>query len=165
VERVLIIGSPGSGKSTLARTLARKTSLPLIHLDQEYWSPGWVEPDFADWSRKLTHLLNRPQWIIDGNYGRTLTQRAAAADAIVFLDMPRTLCLWRCLNRILRGYGKTRDDMPAGCPERFDIDFLQYVWTFNKRNRAEILTLLDTFAGDVFALHNSDEVEGFLRRP
>jgi len=36
VKRVLVIGSPGSGKSTLAAELARRTGLPLIHLDQKY---------------------------------------------------------------------------------------------------------------------------------
>ena len=41
MERILIIGCPGSGKSTLARALKEKLGLPLIHLDQLWWQPGW----------------------------------------------------------------------------------------------------------------------------
>jgi len=42
MQRILVIGSSGTGKSTLARQLASKLALPIIHLDQEYWQPGWV---------------------------------------------------------------------------------------------------------------------------
>ncbi len=34
MQRVMVIGSPGAGKSRLATELARRTGLPLIHLDQ-----------------------------------------------------------------------------------------------------------------------------------
>ncbi|MFL6844708.1 MAG: AAA family ATPase [Allosphingosinicella sp.] len=31
---MLVIGSPGAGKSTLAAGIARRTGLPLVHLDK-----------------------------------------------------------------------------------------------------------------------------------
>jgi len=57
VERVLIIGSPGAGKSTLATEVASRTGLPLVHLDQAYWRPGWVEPDKAEWAEEVKALI------------------------------------------------------------------------------------------------------------
>jgi len=49
LERVLVVGCAGAGKSTFARRLAARTRLPLIHLDQLYWKPGWVEAGEAEW--------------------------------------------------------------------------------------------------------------------
>ena len=43
MERILIIGCGGAGKSTLARQLGERTGLPVVHLDQLFWHPGWVE--------------------------------------------------------------------------------------------------------------------------
>ena len=43
MQRILVIGSSGTGKSTLARQLAQARAA-VIHLDQEYWQPGWVAP-------------------------------------------------------------------------------------------------------------------------
>jgi adenylate kinase family enzyme len=67
MERVLVIGSPGSGKSTLATELAQRTGLPLIHLDQQYWRAGWIEPDKGDWATEVEALIAGERWIIDGN--------------------------------------------------------------------------------------------------
>lgn len=43
-RRVVVTGLSGSGKSTFSSSLAGKTGLPLIHLDLEFWKPGWVAP-------------------------------------------------------------------------------------------------------------------------
>jgi len=43
LQRVVVMGPPGSGKSTLARSLGARFGLPVFHLDQIYWCPGWIE--------------------------------------------------------------------------------------------------------------------------
>ena len=43
LQRVVVMGPPGSGKSTLARSLGARFGLPIFHLDQIYWRPGWIE--------------------------------------------------------------------------------------------------------------------------
>ena len=48
MERILVLGPCGAGKSTPAVKLGAKLGLPVIHLDKEYWRPGWVEPDPAE---------------------------------------------------------------------------------------------------------------------
>ena len=88
MKRVLVIGSPGSGKSTLATELARRTGLPLIHLDKEHWRPDWIEPTREQWQRQVAELVSRPSWIIDGNYGGSLAPRLARADTVVDLEFP-----------------------------------------------------------------------------
>ena len=53
-RRIVVTGLAGSGKSTLGLALAAETGLPLIHLDLEFWNPGWTEPsetEFRDRQR------------------------------------------------------------------------------------------------------------------
>ena len=114
MQRVLVIGSGGAGKSAFAVRLGQATGLPVIHLDAAYWKPGWREPSKDAWAARVTQLLAGEHWIMDGNYGGTLEQRLAACDTVVFLDMPRLLCIWRVLKRFVQYRGRTRPDVTAG---------------------------------------------------
>ena len=91
MKRVLIIGSGGAGKSTLARQMGEISGLPVIHLDAEHWRPGWIEPSKDEWAARVDELTRGESWIMDGNYGGTMSQRIAAADTILFLDLPSAL--------------------------------------------------------------------------
>jgi adenylate kinase family enzyme len=162
MRRILIVGCPGSGKSTVARRLAALSRLPLIHLDQLYWLPGWVEPEKARWRQRLEEALAGPEWIIDGNYGGTLGLRLLAAEAVVVLDLPRWLCVLRVLRRVVTGWGRTRPDMAAGCPERLQWDFLRYIWNFRSRQFPQVLAELKRFSGRVIVLRSRGEVRRFL---
>ena len=42
-KRIVIVGCPGAGKSTLAIQLGELLHIPVFHLDQLWWRPGWVE--------------------------------------------------------------------------------------------------------------------------
>ena len=39
-QKIIVIGCPGSGKSYFSKELAKKTKLPVIHLDMIYWKPN-----------------------------------------------------------------------------------------------------------------------------
>ncbi len=164
MKRVLVIGTGGSGKSTLARRLAERTPLPLIHLDAHYWRPGWQPTPADEWQTKVQQILTGQAWIIDGNYGGTLDLRLAACDTVIFLDLPRILCLWRVLKRQVRYFGRTRPELSPGCPERLSWEFLTWIWTYPSRRRGDILNRL---AGldqrkRVVILRSSAEVEQFI---
>ena len=135
MQRVLVIGSPGAGKSTLAQELARRTGLPLVHLDQEYWQPGWVEMDELQWRSKVERLVAGPSWIIDGNYGGSLGVRLARADTVIDLEFPAWRCVGRILRRVVRSHGRVRSDMAPGCPEQLDWEFLVYTARFPRTVR------------------------------
>lgn len=108
-RRVVVTGVAGSGKSTFALALARKTGLPIIHLDHHFWKPGWVEPSEDEWRTVQQRVLAGDAWIADGNYSETLALRLRVADTLVVLDMPWWLCTRRAL---LRGFR-----MPGALPE------------------------------------------------
>jgi adenylate kinase family enzyme len=108
-RRVVVTGIAGSGKSTFAVALARRTGLPVVHLDLHFWQPGWVEPSENEWRAAQQRVLAGDAWIADGNYSETLALRLKVADTLVVLDMPWWLCAGRAL---LRGFR-----MPSELPE------------------------------------------------
>lgn len=163
-QRIAVIGCPGAGKSTLSRALAERLRLPLHHLDQLWWQPGWVETTWDDFDEKLHAILDTDAWIIDGNYSRTLEARVSRADLVIHLDYPRRLCLWRALRRILASHGRSRPDMAPGCPERLDLEFLTYIWHFRRDVRPRLAAVLDDYPGRCVTCRSPREAERLLAR-
>ena len=93
MERIVIIGCGGAGKSTLARQLGEKLDLPVVHLDGIFWLPGWVEMDRDEFDRRVREEMAKEIWIIDGNYNRTMPERIARCDTVIYLDFSRIKCL------------------------------------------------------------------------
>ncbi|MGP1395873.1 MAG: DNA topology modulation protein FlaR [Inquilinaceae bacterium] len=146
MKRVMIVGGPGSGKSTLGRLLGERTGLPVFHMDHIHWMSGWVERD-RDEKDRLTHEVHaRDTWIFEGGYSRTYGERVTRADTFVWLDIPLWLRLWRVLRRSVVGYGKTRPDLPEGCPEKLDretLDFIAFIWRTRHSARAKLQAIAD----------------------
>lgn len=110
-RRIVVTGLAGSGKSTFALALASETGLPVIHLDLEFWKPGWTEPSESEWREKQRSVLSGNAWIAEGNYHETLDLRVERAETVVVLDMHWWLCSLRALRRGLT----MPDQLPAGC--------------------------------------------------
>jgi adenylate kinase family enzyme len=163
-RRILVVGCPGAGKTTFARRLAALSSLPLIHLDYHFWRAGWQLPDLTAWREKVAALAASDDWIMDGNYSNTYSIRMPRAEAIVWLDYSRATCMRRVLTRMVKGYGRTRPELPEGCPERFDLPFLRYVWEFPMKHRPRIASSVEQFGRhlDVVRLDHDRAADAFL---
>lgn len=135
MEKILIIGICGAGKSTLANELNRKIGIPVIHLDQHFWKPGWVESEKRKWSEKVLELTSQSKWIMEGNYSSSFNLRFPEADTLIVLDYNPLLAMYRATKRIISFYGKTRPDLSSNCPERFNWEFYKFIWNFNKNHK------------------------------
>lgn len=165
VQRIAILGCGGSGKSTLARDLGRTLNLPVVHLDAHFWQPGWIETPRVDWVARVRDLAAADHWIIDGNYSGTFESRLTRADTVVFLDLPRRICLYRIIKRRIQYAGMNRPDMGQGCPEHIDLTFFQWIWNFPRRRRPHVLAALLRLPGStrIFRLRSSRDVTAFLQ--
>lgn len=85
MTRWYITGGAGSGKSTLASALARPSGVP--HHDVDLGSL----PASSDGS-----------WVVEGAHLWDMEQFVAAADSVVWLDLPMRVCVRRILVRHLR---------------------------------------------------------------
>lgn len=141
-KKILVIGCPGSGKSTFARKLRDVTGLPLYYLDMVFHRPDRSTASRAEFDAALAEILAKDEWIIDGNYLRTLPRRLRACGLVFFFDLPVDDCLHGAASRI----GKPREDLPWVETE-FDAEFLQYIKDFPKDQLPEIKRLLAEFAG------------------
>jgi adenylate kinase family enzyme len=146
MNRILVIGCSGTGKSTLSAKLAKTLNLPLINLDSYFWKPGWVATSRNDWLPIVEELAASPRWIMDGNFDWSFHIRMPRADAIIFLELPRIICIYRVLRRWISYKGRSRPDMAPGCPEKMDMEFLLWVWRFNKAIRPIVQKALVEYA-------------------
>ena len=164
IQRVLVIGISGAGKSTFARRLAAITGLPVIHLDTEFWKPGWKVTERAEWRAKVASLIEREAWIMDGNYGASLDLRLPRADTVVWFDYPRLVCLTRAVWRVATTCGRVRADLAPGCPEKFDLEFLRFIWDFHAKSRPQIVVMLADHGGHLapIVFRHDREVRQFL---
>ncbi|WP_284125389.1 P-loop NTPase family protein [Parerythrobacter aestuarii] len=162
MERVLVIGPCGAGKSTASRRIAAVLALPLHHLDRLHWKAGWVEGSKEELHELLAPILAEDRWIIDGNYGSTMQQRIVRSDAVIYLDYPVSLCLWRAAKRVWRFRGRTRPDMTEGCPERFDFAFFLYIANWNRHARPRTEALLAGSEGKVHRFTSPRAMEDWL---
>lgn len=166
VRKILVIGSGGAGKSTFARRLGEMLGLEVIHLDTAYWRPGWTPTPKDEWARKVEELCRGESWVMDGNFSGTLEPRLDACDTVIFLDLPRTVCVWRVLKRAVMYRNTPRPDMAEGCREKFDLEFLLWVWNYPARSRPKVLALLEKYAEgkNIIRLRSAAEAERFLNR-
>lgn len=163
MKRILIIGCSGAGKTTLALALGRRLHLPVHHLDQLWWQPGWVQDTRDNFDRKLAELLRSDCWVIDGDYSRTVRERLHYADTVIWLDYQRLRCVGRVLRRTISLYGRSRPDMPDGCPERFDWTFLRYVWNYNRDARPKLAAAVADFTGKTLVMRTPSQTAAWLR--
>jgi adenylate kinase family enzyme len=165
--KIAIIGNAGSGKSNLGHKLHEKLGLPLYHLDQYFWGPGWQHPDYAEYTKIHHALCDRDEWIIEGMNTRIIDYRAQKADIVIFLDLPTYLCLYRIFKRAITNWGNVYFSSTPGCPERGpDLKFLKYIWNFNNIQKPRIGGVLATYKNTkkIFVIKNQKELNKLINK-
>ena len=158
MKKVIVIGCPGSGKSTVSRTLHNKTGIPLYHLDMMYWNADKTTAEKSVFLERLSTVLEKDEWIIDGNYGSTMELRMAACDTVIFLDYPLDVCL----DGIKERRGKPRSDMPWIETEE-DAEFIEFIKNYNEQQKPKVLELLEKYSDKNIVIFKSrEQADAFL---
>ena len=159
-ERIIILGCPGSGKSTFARSLHKQTGLPLIHLDNIWWTPDRTTIPREEFDVRLGEIIKGDRWILDGDYSRTYEIRFSACDTIVFLDFDEEECMGGITERL----GRESDDIPWTRDE-LDSDLVEIVRKYHSVNRPRVLGLIEQYPEkNVFIFKTRAEADSWLKK-
>src|SRR5207302_2026044 len=99
----------------------------------------------------LATLVSGRTWILDGDLGEYddvgLALRLQAADAVIFLDFPRRIYLWRALRR-----------------SRESLEFWKWAWRYRDTSRPRVLAAIASHArrADVHVLLHPRSVGHFV---
>ncbi len=167
LKRIAVIGNAGSGKSTVAQKLQSVLHLPLYHLDQYFWKPGWGQPDRDEYKKIHDELCDRDEWIIEGTNLSLWDHRMERAQALVILKIPRLQCLWRIVKRAIKFHGKETPSSAQGCPERINgafFKFLKWAWDFELKFEAKVAELMEKYGHSkpIIVLQSQKEIDTFL---
>ena len=161
MKRIIVIGCPGSGKSTFARKLKEKTGLPLYYLDMIFHRPDRTTVTREEFDQRLQAILQTENWIIDGNYLRTLPIRFEACTDVFFLDFPLEQCLEGAASRV----GTAREDLPW-VEQEFDPEFRQYIIDFPKDQLPIIDELVERYRETrrITVFHSREEADKWFHK-
>jgi adenylate kinase family enzyme len=93
-QRTVVIGNSGSGKSTLAGHLAALAGVPAVDLDLLHWEGnGYGARREEAVSRRLVQdAAAQPGWVIEGVYGWLAEKALPRATALIWIDVPWSVC-------------------------------------------------------------------------
>lgn len=139
MKRILVIGCPGAGKTYFSKKLSKILNLPLVHMDNLYWNKDKTSVDLDTLKARLQPYLEKEEWIIDGNYHKTLEMRLPYASDVFVLDLPRKECIQGILDRI----DQPRDDIPWVESEDDATELIAWTADYGFRTKDEEIALLN----------------------
>ncbi len=149
-NRILVMGCSGGGKSTLSLKLAARFCLAYISIDRDIlWLPGWVERGKEEQRAIIVAKVRGERWIMDGTNPSTFDVRLPRSDLVIWVRMPRLLCVWGVVSRWIKWMGRTRPEMAPGCIEKVDWEFLRFIWTFEEKFTPRVLAGLAAHGAEV----------------
>lgn len=167
-RRIMIVGGSGSGKTWLTLRLAELSGLPAHHVDQMNWRPGFKRRKLAVLSAMTREVHALPAWILEGGHYETGAERAARADALIWIEVSRPLRVLRVIWRAIRYSGRVRPAMSPGCVERLGphtLDVIRHAWRSPEIHRDRVEAVLATAPPHlrVIRLHGGRQTRRFLR--
>ncbi len=159
MKKVIVIGCPGSGKTTFAEKLNKCTGLPLYYLDAIWHKPDKTHIPREEFDERIKEIFSTDEWIIDGNYNRTIETRLQQCDTVFLFDLPTETCLQGATERI----GKGRYDLPW-IESELDPEFEMFIRSFSVNSLPKIYDLIEKYKTEkqVIIFRSREDADRFL---
>ena len=159
MKKVIVIGCPGSGKTTFAEKLNKCTGLPLYYLDAIWHKPDKTHISRDEFDERIRDIFNTSEWIIDGNYNRTIEMRLQQCDTVFLFDLPTDVCLQGAKERL----GKGRYDLPW-IEKESDPEFEGFIREFAEKSLPKIYNLIEKYKDgkDIVIFKSREEADDYI---
>ena len=159
MKKVIVIGCPGSGKTTFAEKLNKLTGLPLYYLDTIWHKPDKTHISRDVFDERIGEIFNTSEWIIDGNYSRTIDTRLKQCDTVFLFDLPTEICLQGATERL----GKGRYDLPW-IEKELDSEFANAIKEFSEKSLPKIYELIEKCKDEktIIIFKSRDEADNYI---
>jgi adenylate kinase family enzyme len=164
-----VFGKAGRGKSTLARRLAGLTRLPLHELDIVQFPTGGRAGKIPqnEYLKIHAELLRHDEWIIDGyDSVAAAWERFAAADTLIYIDLPLLTHYWWVTKRLITGLFANPPGWPDDTPVwESSLQAYRVVWLCHRGLTPRYRQLVADMAASkrVHHLKSPAEIEAFLQ--
>ena len=160
MKKMIVLGCPGSGKSTFSCKLQKLTGKPIFYLDAIWHKPDRTHISREEFDIKLSEILKGDEWIIDGNYSRTVEVRLKNCDTVFLFDLPTEVCMSGAVERL----GKVRCDMPW-IDEELDPWLKKEIEDFPHKTLPDIYELIEKHKADkkIVVFRSRAEADDFLQ--
>lgn len=161
MKKAIVIGCPGSGKTTFAVKLNEITGLPLYHLDAIWHKPDKTHIPREEYDKRVAEIFETSEWIIDGNYGRTIEARIKECDTVFLFDLPTEVCIQGATDRI----GKGRYDLPW-LETELDPEFEAFIKEFPEKSLPAIYGLIEKYKNEkqIIIFKSREESDEYIKR-
>ena len=124
-----------------------------------YWNADKTTVEKRVFLELLSFVLEKDEWIIDGNYGSTMELRMTACDTVFLFNLPVEVCLDGAISRI----GKGRYDI-LWIETELDPSFMREIEEFPNKNLPTIYALIDKYKDGktVVVFKSREEADAFL---
>ena len=159
MKKVIVIGCPGSGKTTFAEKLQNFTGLPLYYLDTIWHKPDKTHIPREEFDERIKEIFKTSEWIIDGNYGRTIEMRMKECDTVFLFDLPTEVCIQGATERI----GKGRYDLPW-LETELDPEVESFIREFPETTLPKIYDLIEKYKAEkeIIIFKSREETDEYL---
>ena len=162
MNKIIVIGCPGAGKTHFAKKLGERLHIQVHHLDTYFWKENRTEMNEVEFLKIQNELMEKDQWIIDGNFTKSMEHRMSKADTIIFLDYPKRIVLWRFLKRYFKFFNKVRPEMGGNNKEVLQWSFIKFILKYPTGKVYEKIER-HSKGKNVVVLHNPKETAQFLK--
>lgn len=161
MKKVIVIGCPGSGKTTFSEKLNKLTGVPLIYLDAIWHKPDRTHIPREEFDKRLSEFSEMDEWIMDGNYSRTVEVRVQMCDTVILFDLPTEVCLQGATDRL----GKERYDVPW-IDTVMDPALKKEIEEFSLKTLPDIYTILEKYKDkkQIIIFKSRKQADEFLSR-
>ena len=159
MKKVIVIDCPGSGKTTFAEKLNKCTGLPLYYLDAIWHKPDKTHISRDEFDERIREIFNTHEWIIDGNYNRTIEMRLQQCDTVFLFDLPTDVCLQGAKERL----GKGRYDLPW-IEKESDPEFEGFIKEYAEKSLPKIYSLIEKYKAekDIVIFKSREDADDYI---